>query len=156
MTEDRTSRCAETRPQCDGVAGPGILLVDDDSSVRNLVTRLLKLKGYSVFAADNGRSAIEVWNEHKEEIALLLTDVVMPQGISGRELAIHCQNERATLKVVYTSGYNVELCADNGVLREGIHFIQKPYRPEQLLELIAGLLNSNASPRPLYVAGSTR
>jgi len=140
MTSDGTGSCE--RPALNGGAtSRAILLVDDDASVRNLVTRLLKLQGYSVLTADSGRSALRVWAEHKNEIDLLLTDVVMPQGVSGRDLAVRCQNERASLKVIYTSGYNVELSTANGWLRDGIHFVQKPYQPEELLAAVRSALS---------------
>jgi CheY-like chemotaxis protein len=123
-----------------------ILLVEDDPSVRNLVTRLLTLHGYRVLAAENGRAAQPVWNQHRDEIALLLTDVVMPHGVSGRELALQCQAENARLRVIYTSGYNVELSTQNGWLHDGIHFLQKPYRPEQLLDAVRSVLSETPKP----------
>lgn len=120
--------------------GPTVLLVEDDTAVRNLVTRLLKMHGYRVVSAESGRAALPLWERHRNEIDLLLTDVVMPDGVSGRELAQRCQAENPRLQIIYTSGYNVELSTDKGWLREGIHFVQKPYRPEQLLQLIAEVL----------------
>lgn len=123
--------------------GAGIILfVEDDPSVRSLVARLLTLHGYQILAAENGRAALPIWEEHKRSIKLLLTDVVMPHGVSGRELAAHCQAENASLQVIYTSGYNVELSADDGWLPEGIRFVQKPYRPEQLLEAVRNALSA--------------
>jgi len=117
-----------------------ILLVEDDDSVRSLVTRLLALHGYQVMTAPNGRAALSVWEKHKHQIALLLTDVVMPEGISGPDLAAKCQAENEQLNVVYTSGYNMELSTDDGWLRDGIRFLQKPYRPQQLLEAVRNAL----------------
>ena len=123
-----------------GASNSTVLLVEDDVSVRNLVARLLKMHGYRVVSAASGRAALPLWDQHKDEIDLLLTDVVMPDGVSGRELARRCQSDNPHLQVIYTSGYNVELSTENGWLREGIHFVQKPYRPEQLLQLIAEVL----------------
>src|SRR5690242_7746695 len=82
-----------------------ILLVEDDPSVRQLVTRLLMLHGYRVLVAENGRAAIPLWEEHSRHIDLLLTDVVMPHGVNGRELATRCQADNPDLRVIYTSGY---------------------------------------------------
>lgn len=136
------NRKAEDKTPAAGAANTAatVLLVDDDAAVRNLLVRLLKLHGYSVIAAESGRAALPLWEKYKENIDLLLTDVVMPDGVSGGELAQHCQSQKAALQVIYTSGYNVELSTERGWLREGIHFVQKPYRPEQLLQLIAGVL----------------
>ncbi|HWN94278.1 MAG TPA: response regulator, partial [Methylomirabilota bacterium] len=97
-------------------SGPTILLVEDDGAVRNLVTRLLKMHGYRVISAETGRAALPLWEQHKDEIDLLLTDVVMPDGISGRQLALCCQADNSHLQVIYTSGYNVEL-TEEGWLR---------------------------------------
>ena len=123
-----------------GAANATVLLVEDDVAVRNLVARLLKMHGYRVVPAESGRAALPLWEQHKNDINLLLTDVVMPDGVSGRELAQRCQTENPHLQVIYTSGYNVELSTEKGWLREGIHFVQKPYRPEQLLQLIGEVL----------------
>jgi two-component system, cell cycle sensor histidine kinase and response regulator CckA len=124
---------AETHP---GSVSATILLVEDDSSVRELVTRLLTMQGYKVLVAETGRAALPIWEEHKRDIDVLLTDVVMPQGIGGRELASRCQADKSHLQIIYTSGYNVELSTQSGWLRDGIQFVQKPYRPEQLLQAV--------------------
>jgi DNA-binding NtrC family response regulator len=127
-------------------AAATVLLVDDDTAVRNLLMRLLQLHGYQVIAAESGRAALPLWEQHHREIDLLLTDVVMPDGVSGRELAQRCQGEKPALRVIYTSGYNVEITAERGWLRDAIHFLQKPYRPEQLLEAIAEALADAPDP----------
>lgn len=130
---------AETRT---GTAGT-ILLVEDDPSVRGLVSRLLKLQGYTILVAENGRAALPVWDKNRDNIDLLLTDVVMPQGLSGRELATRCQAENPHLQVIYTSGYNVEMSTQHNWLKSGIQFVQKPYRPEQLLQAVRVAISQN-------------
>jgi DNA-binding NtrC family response regulator len=134
-----------------------VLLVDDDASVRNLVTRLLTVKGYRVLAADSSSNALLLWEQHCPEISLLLTDMVMPGGISGRELACRCHANNPELKVIFTSGYNMELSAMDGSPQGGISFLQKPYRPEQLLEVVRAVLanSPNTESKP-YVASSPR
>ena len=117
-----------------------ILIVEDEISVRKLVTRFLTLNGYRVLAADGPCAALELWVAHHDEVALLLTDVIMPGALSGRTLALRLQAERPALKVLYTSGYSAESLADDGTLDEEIHFLQKPYRPEQLLETVRAVL----------------
>ena len=134
-----------------------ILLVEDDPSVRGLVTRLLTLKKYRVLAADSGRAALPLWERHRDEIDLLLTDVMMPHGMSGRDLAAHCQSQNPRLKVIFTSGYNMELSTADGWLRAGVNFLPKPYRPEQLLELIREVLATAPNAKTeTYVASSSR
>src|SRR3954447_8940192 len=133
-TTSALSKTAESRT---------ILLVEDETSVRNLVTRFLTLNGFKVLAAESGHAALPIWADHHKQIDLLLTDVVMPGGMSGRELAEKLQAERPALKVLFTSGYNVELLNAEGTLQEGIHFVQKPYRPEQLLTAIRSVLENS-------------
>ena len=134
-----------------------ILFVEDDSSVRALVTRLLTLHKYRVFSAEHGPAALPLWEQHRDEIELLLTDVVMPPGMNGHELAAHCQSQSPRLKVIFTSGYNMELSAPDGWLREGLNFLQKPYRPEQLLEVIRAVLAGSPNvENKTYAASSSR
>ena len=124
-----------------------ILFVEDDASVRSLVDRLLTLKNYRVFTAENGPAAMPLWEQHRGEIDLLLTDVTMPLGMSGRDLAAHCHSQNPQLKVIFTSGYNMELSTPDGWLRDDVNFLQKPYRPEQLMQLIETVLAGSPNPK---------
>lgn len=154
-----TIDCINAQRESDGPAPrrAAILLVEDDPSVRALVTRLLTLKNYHVFTAESGVSALPLWEQHREDIDLLLTDVIMPQGISGPELAAHCHSQKAHLKVIFTSGYNMELSSADGSLRDGVNFLQKPYRPEQLIDLIQAVLATSPNVKnETYVASSSR
>jgi CheY-like chemotaxis protein len=140
MIAETTATAARPFESAAAPAAATVLLVDDDAAVRDLVTRLLKLHHYRVIAVESGRAALPTWHQHRNEIDLLLTDVVMPDGISGRELARRCQSEKPALRVIYTSGYNVEISMDRGQLSDTVHFLQKPYRPEQLLKVVADVL----------------
>jgi two-component system, cell cycle sensor histidine kinase and response regulator CckA len=120
--------------------GETILLVEDEASVRILVVRFLTLHGFRVLAAEDGRRALSLWAEHKHEIDLLLTDVVMPGGWSGRALTAEFRAERSDLKVLHTSGYSAEALNVDGNLSDEINFLQKPYRPEQLLATVRAVL----------------
>jgi two-component system, cell cycle sensor histidine kinase and response regulator CckA len=117
-----------------------ILLVEDETAVRNLVTRLLALHGYRVLAAEDGRSAATLWKEHKDDIDLLLTDVLMPGGLSGREVAREFTSEKPGLKVLYTSGYNFAEPGDDTSSAPQLNFVPKPYRPDQLLAAVESAL----------------
>jgi CheY-like chemotaxis protein len=117
-----------------------ILLVEDESSVRNLIARFLTRSNFKVLTAEDGHRALAVWAEHKSEIDLVLTDVMMPGGLRGRMMAEQLQLERPDLKVLYTSGYNEDLLNAEGSLCEGINFLQKPYRPENLLTAVRAVL----------------
>jgi two-component system, cell cycle sensor histidine kinase and response regulator CckA len=104
-----------------------ILLVEDEEPVRCLARRLLKRLGYRVLEACSGAEALSLWTEHGTEVDLVLTDIVMPQGITGRELAVQLKARKPRLKVIYMSGYIPNHAGDCEPLLEGINFLQKPY-----------------------------
>jgi PAS domain S-box-containing protein len=114
-----------------------ILLVEDENSLREFVTRTLGKFGYRVLAARNGERALEVWGEHRNEIDLLLTDVIMPDSMSGRQLAHRLMLDRPDLKVILTSGHSTELIDTEIERTTGHIFLPKPYRASQLTEAIA-------------------
>lgn len=146
---DNPPRLSATKPTRDPAPGLTVLLVDDDESVRKLISRFLSLSGFRVLAAESGPKALPVWQEHKESVDLLLTDMMMPEGISGLDLAGQLQAERPGLPVLFTSGYDAEIVAD-GDVRVGLHFLQKPYRPEQLLASVrAALADTSHSVGPV-------
>jgi DNA-binding NtrC family response regulator len=119
-----------------------ILLVEDEESVRRVVVKYLTASGFRIIAAENARSAEPLWREHLPQIDLLLTDVVLPDGMNGRQLAEVLLREKPDLRVIFTSGFNMELAGPNQRLRPGISFIAKPYRPDQLLEAVHSSLNT--------------
>ncbi len=128
--------------------GPGrcILLVEDDASVRNLARRILQSEGHRVLEAASGRQALPLWKEHRAEIEILFTDVVMPDGINGLELAERLLREKPGLKVVYASGYSAEVAGGDFSGRQGLDFIAKPYSPAELITIIARAAAGVASP----------
>ncbi len=110
-----------------------ILLVEDEKAVRELVARVLEKHGYKVLQAANGVEAVEVWREHKNDIALLLTDLVMPQNMNGRELAEKLWADRADLKVIFSSGYSADIVGKDFRLEPELNYLQKPYQPQTLI-----------------------
>jgi two-component system cell cycle sensor histidine kinase/response regulator CckA len=118
-----------------------ILLVEDEPPVRELASRVLQACGYRVLEAASGVRALEVWHKHKDEIALLLTDVVMPDGMTGRDLAEKVQAEKPELKALFTSGYNAEIVGKDFVVKEGLNFLQKPYLPHKLAQVVRNCLD---------------
>jgi PAS domain S-box-containing protein len=117
-----------------------ILVVEDEDSLRELVQEILEKKGYRVLPAHNGVAALSVWNEHKEEIDLLLTDMMMPEGVSGKELALEVLTQKEDLKVIYTSGYSIDVVNPGFVSEAGHTFLQKPYHPETLAQAVRDCL----------------
>jgi CheY-like chemotaxis protein len=118
-----------------------ILLVEDEQAVRQMVASALTRTGYRVLQAVSGAAALGVWRDHKDEIDLLLTDMVMPDGVSGPELAERLAAERPDLKIIYTSGYSAELTASMLSLEEGVNFLQKPYRLRKLTQTVRDRLD---------------
>jgi two-component system cell cycle sensor histidine kinase/response regulator CckA len=119
-----------------------ILLVEDDPSVRILTRVILERSGYRVVEASDGKEALRVWTLEKDSIDLLLTDIVMPGGMSGRELATRLREQNPNLRIIYTSGYSAEIAGRELTLQIGQNFIQKPVRPHQLLEVLRRSLDA--------------
>jgi PAS domain S-box-containing protein len=119
-----------------------ILLVEDETNLRLLVSSLLEYYGYRVLEAVHGKDALRIWREKAGEIDLLLTDMMMPEGVSGWELAGQLQREKPGLKVIYTSGYSVDLLGRDGVLHEGLNFLPKPYHPDTLAKTVRNCLDA--------------
>ena len=117
-----------------------VLLADDDAGVRSAVSRELRMQGYTVIEASDGQSALRASAKADEPIALLITDVVMPQ-LSGPALAKRLTAERPRLKVLYVSGYADNALGRHGVLESGIHFLQKPFKPDALAQKVREILD---------------
>jgi PAS domain S-box-containing protein len=120
-------------------SGEAILLVEDDPNVRSVMTQSLRLGGYRVLEADSGPKAIDLWRAHANEITLLLTDMVMPDGMDGRALATKLRSERPTLRVVLCTGYSQAVGRDTG---EGMTLLRKPFGAAELLTVVRGALDA--------------
>ena len=118
-----------------------ILFVEDDEKLRSLVVRTLKGLGYQVAEAANGVDALKKWEEHNGEYDLLLTDMVMPEGMSGLELAQIIQRKNPTLKVIISSGYSNTLNSMSQDLSPGITLLPKPYGIPTIAKTIRQILD---------------
>jgi len=118
-----------------------ILLVEDDEALRKLACKVLECYGYRVITAGSGLEARQAWSAHAAEIDLLLTDMVMPGGMSGRDLGLELQASKPALKVLYSSGYSLELAGCDAASLERIQFLPKPYAPNQLATAIRSCLD---------------
>jgi signal transduction histidine kinase len=112
-----------------------ILVVEDDSLVRNFVIAQLHSLGYKTIAAADSRAAL-VHVESGQPFDLLFTDVIMPGGMTGRELAVEVAKRRPGMKVLYTSGYTDNAIMHHGRLDEGVLLLTKPYRRPQLAQMV--------------------
>ena len=119
-----------------------ILLVEDEFTLRAFVSDLLQRCGYTVLEAESGPAALKVWQQHRDRIQLLLTDIIMPENMNGIQLASQLLGEKPKLKVIYTSGYTGNLDGRHAQLKEGDNFIRKPFKPETLAEIIRNKLDN--------------
>ena len=125
---------ASVTPQAEGGAET-IFVVEDDPLVRNFVTAQLQSLGYKTVAAADSKAALQLIDAG-QAFDLLFTDVVIPGGMSGRELADEVARRRPGLKVLYTSGYTDNAIVHHGKLDDGVMLLTKPYRRNQLAEMI--------------------
>jgi two-component system, cell cycle sensor histidine kinase and response regulator CckA len=116
--------------------GETVLVVEDEPALRRLVRRIIQGYGYSVIEAKSGREALEVWGQESHRVDLLLTDLVMPEGISGKELARTLLADKPELKVIFMSGYDKEPTEETFPLIEGVNFLHKPYTPMALGQIV--------------------
>ncbi len=119
-------------------AGETILLVEDEPLLRELARTILTDAGYKVLDAERSEDAFALWDQHCDEIELLLTDMVLPGGMTGRELAESLQQRKLGLKVIYTTGYSQDLLEAKD---EAVNFLQKPYPPETLMRTVRACLD---------------
>lgn len=118
-----------------------ILIVEDEVAVRSLIKVTLERQGYHVIEAGSGAAATALWEEHRAIIALLFTDMVMPDGISGRQLAERLQASSPALKVIFSSGYSQDFQSEDFNLEDGVNFLAKPYPLNKLLGIVRTCLD---------------
>jgi CheY-like chemotaxis protein len=132
-----------------------ILVVEDEAHVRELVVRVLSRYGYQVLAAGSAQEAEKVLEETGNHPDLLLTDVVLPGGVNGRQTAETLLDRFPQLRVLFMSGYTRDSVVHDGRLGQGIAFLEKPFTPETLLNKVREVLDAGGtSVRPLAKAGS--
>jgi CheY-like chemotaxis protein len=122
-----------------------ILLAEDDAFLRASACKALSQLGYRVLEASNGIEALEIWRQHRDEIHLLLTDLVMPGGMTGKDLAGRLLKENPKLKVIYASGYSAEVVGGDFPLEEGVNFLAKPYQMFKLAQIVRQNLDATSS-----------
>jgi two-component system cell cycle sensor histidine kinase/response regulator CckA len=121
-----------------------ILVVEDETVLRELVREILEVNGYHVLDAATGREALQVWNKHGKTVDLLLTDMSMPDGMSGQDLAAKLQEENPRLPVIFSSGYNQDSLERKEANGPGQTFLSKPYHPNDLAQAVRAALNHAA------------
>jgi PAS domain S-box-containing protein len=130
------------QPIVRGSKSEAILMVEDDADVRAYSSETLTGLGYSVFAAENGRAGLHILNRHPE-IRLLFTDVGLPGGMNGRQLAEEARRGRPDLKVLFTTGYARNAIVHDGRLDPGVELITKPFTQAALSAKLRDILDAH-------------
>ncbi len=123
-----------------------VLVVEDEEIVRELVCTVLSDHGYDVLCAPNGAEGLRMSDTHPGKIALVITDVVMPQ-MGGLELAREVTARRPETRVLYVSGYSEDDMNDQGILAADLEFLEKPFTPQALTRKVRTVLNPSATLR---------
>jgi CheY-like chemotaxis protein len=142
----RANAQAEMLPPAEPIVGgtETILVVEDDAMVRNFVVAQLRSLGYRTYTAASGAAALtEV--DSGARFDLLFTDVIMPGGMNGRQLADAVLQRRPGIKVLYTSGYTEDAIVHHGRLDAGVFLLPKPYRKSELAYMVRAALTSDLS-----------
>jgi PAS domain S-box-containing protein len=122
--------------------GETVLVVDDEQTVRMLITDVLEELGYTAIDAGDGKAGLEIL-ESKRQIDLLITDVGLPGGMNGRQLADAGTLLRPGLKVLFITGYAENAVIGDGHLKQGMHVLTKPFSMDSLANRITSILNSS-------------
>ena len=118
-----------------------ILVVEDNPEVRNLNRTVLETFGYRIVEANDGEEAVTQFLRYRDEIDLVVMDVVMPK-LNGREAYAKISDIRPDVKILFTSGYTADIVQQKGIITEGLTFLSKPMTPATLLKKVRELLDS--------------
>lgn len=133
MVEKNSGESAPTGNEC-------LLLVEDEPIILKMTKKILERLGYRVLSTQSPLEAIRLADDHKNEIRLLISDVVMPQA-NGKELAKALVENIPNLKTLFISGYTADVIATHGILDEGINFLQKPFTRNELAQKVRDILD---------------
>jgi signal transduction histidine kinase/CheY-like chemotaxis protein len=134
-----TDEPSQHEPLAHVAGGETVLIVDDEPSVRALMAEVLTDQGYCVLEADTGAVALQIL-QTRQTIDLLVSDVGLPGGMNGRQLADAARSLRPDLKVLFVTGYAENAALGNGRLAPGMHVLTKPFSIPALSERVKGLL----------------
>ncbi|MBL9137825.1 MAG: PAS domain S-box protein [Verrucomicrobiales bacterium] len=132
---------AQPSPSKPGGGTETILLVEDDPGLRRLASLTLRRRGYTVLEAPNGPEAVALCQQHRGKVGLLFTDMVMPGGVSGLDLAERLIREEAGIRVLVTSGYSPERAKLDLLSARGIGYLPKPYGDGAMIRAVRAALD---------------
>ncbi|MBE7462752.1 MAG: response regulator [Planctomycetes bacterium] len=124
--------------------GHSVLIVEDNQALRQMAIEALEMGGYRVLQASSGEQALKLVREHPGAIDLLITDVVLPH-MSGMDLAQDLRKSMPQLKVVFISGYTENVIVRDGVIKQGVQFLPKPFSPRSLLQKLREVMSEKGS-----------
>jgi PAS domain S-box-containing protein len=127
---------SEALPSATKSSPATILLVEDDVALRRWEVKVLKKAGFQVIEAGSGPEAMACWPAHRDQVGAVVTDMIMPGGINGRQLARHLQGECPHLRVIYTSGYSQDLLDREFTSTEAPRILRKPFSETELLQAL--------------------
>jgi len=122
-----------------------IMLVEDDEVIRGLASKTLTARGYDVVAAQHAGEAERIWILRKDDVDLLVTDIIMP-GKDGKQLAKILRKDRPDLKILFMSGYDDALLSKHDVFDDKLEFLPKPFTVDGLAEKVRQVLDTPAPP----------
>lgn len=134
---------------------PTILVVEDEGILREMERGILEHYGFNVLEADSGRRAYDLWRNEGEKVDLLLTDFVLPRGITGVELAKRLLDSQPNLKIIFTTGRVLPHAEQMALAQMNARFLPKPFEQEELVLLVRdtlGMTDSGAASAGLSVA----
>jgi CheY-like chemotaxis protein len=128
------------------IGNESLLVVDDEKEIINIVTDILRAQGYKVYAASDGEQALKVLNQHPD-IDILLSDVVMPGGINGYELAEQARSKHSNIKVLLSSGYTAKAMKIDDKKNVQYSLLKKPYKSQDLVKKVRAILDGAIEPQ---------
>lgn len=145
-SDDSVAVPADSSPQTEAIRGgtETILLVEDEVALQEMMREVLERYHYEVLAASSGAEALQIWDQCEGEIDLVFTDMVMPGGMGGGELASKLKEREPGLKIIFTSGYNAVMAGQDSASAGGI-FLPKPYQADEAARLIRDTLDAPAA-----------
>jgi CheY-like chemotaxis protein len=117
-----------------------ILVAEDDPMVREITQRILQRSGYTVLAASDGEKALALFNAHREDIALVILDAIMPR-LTGHEVYLRIKEKYPETRVIFCSGYDPETAQSNLLVDGRVRLVEKPYDPDVLLRTVREVLD---------------
>ena len=123
-------------------------MAEDEESLLEICSQILTMQGYKVLTARSGRHALEVWKSANGEVDLLVTDMVMPEGIMGNELAERLRAQKPGLKIIITSGYSSDMAGKSDLQKEDINYMAKPYSIGKMSQFVRQCLDAPLKNQP--------